>query len=86
MQPRCDLPREHDELLVCERGERNRLLTRERMSLGQERDDALLAYRGELQLGGDLGAEGEGDVDAAVGECRRHPRVPHLLPQELDAG
>ena len=54
------------------------------MSLRQERDQALLAYRGELQLGGDLGAEGEGEVDAAAGECRRHPRVPHLLGQELD--
>ena len=64
--------------------ERDRLLTGERMRLGQERDHALLADRGELQLGGDLGAEGEGDVDAAAGERRRHPRVPHLLRQELD--
>ena len=27
---------------------------------------------------------GEAKVDAAVGERRGHPRVPHLLGQELD--
>jgi hypothetical protein len=72
VQPRCDLRREQDELLVGERRERNRVFGRERMGLGQERDEPLAAYWGELQLGDDLGAQREGDVDAAVVERPGH--------------
>ena len=56
------------------------------MWLGQERDEVLLADRGELELGGDLGAKRNGDVDAAGGECSGHAGVPQLLSQELDVG
>ena len=84
VQSRGDLAREQDDLVGGERGERDRLLARERMGIGQQRHEALLADRRELELGGDLRAQREGDIDGAVGERREHPGVPHLLPQELD--
>ena len=84
VQPRRDLAREQVEVLVRERRQRDLMLARERMGLWQERDEALIADRGELELRGDLGAEGHRDVDAAAAEGERHPRIPHLLRQELD--
>ena len=43
----------------------------------KERDHALLAYRGEFELGSELGAEGKANVDAAAGERSGH-RAFHI--------